>query len=135
VSRPNGAAQVRVDLNAKRAYVREFQNGRRHAFQIFHTFSGSRFSQPASHRDWMVTSIWVLAMDALAFGLIVMVFGGYYLWWGLKKRKILGIAVLALGVVSCGLFVSGWLQPVQRQLQKRPPTDVAGSRPSRPGHS
>ena len=52
VSRPNGAAQVRVDLNAKHAYVKEFTNGTLHAFQIFHTFSGSRFNQPASSRDW-----------------------------------------------------------------------------------
>ena len=27
VSRPNGSAQVRVDLNAKQAYVKEFENG------------------------------------------------------------------------------------------------------------
>ena len=38
VARPNGAAQVRVDLNAKRASVKEFKNGGWHAFQIFHTF-------------------------------------------------------------------------------------------------
>jgi hypothetical protein len=109
VSRPNGAAQVRVDLTAKEAYVREFENGRLHAFQILHTFSGSRFNQPASQRDWIVTSVWVWAMDALAGGLIVMVLGSYYMWWRLKKRKTLGIAVLAAGIVSCGVFVAGFL--------------------------
>ena len=109
VSRPNGAAQVRVDLNAKQAFVREFENGRLHAFQIFHTFSGSRFNQPASRRDWIVTSIWVWAMDALALGLIVIVLGSYYMWWQLKKRKTLGVAALALGAASCGVFVAGLL--------------------------
>jgi hypothetical protein len=109
VSRPNGASQVRVDLTAKQAYVREFENGRLLAFQVFHTFSGSRFNQPASQRDWIVTSIWVWAMDALALGLIVMVFGSYYMWWQLKKRKALGVAVLACGVASCGVFVAGIL--------------------------
>jgi hypothetical protein len=109
VNRPNGATQVRVDLSAKKAYVREFENGRLHAFQIFHTFSGSRFNQPASQRDWIVTSIWVSAMDALAVGLIVMVLGSYYMWWRLKKRKALGLAVLACGVASCGVFVAGFL--------------------------
>jgi hypothetical protein len=109
VSRPNGAAQVRADINARQAYVREFQNGHFHAFQIFHTFSGSRFTQPASERDWMMTSIWVFAMDALAAGLIVMVFGSYYMWWRLKKRKTLGIVTLAAGFAICGMFVAGVL--------------------------
>ena len=109
VARPNGSAQVRVDLNAKQAYVKEFKNGALHAFQIFHTFSGSRFNQPASKRDWVLTSLWVFAMDALAAGLIVMVLGSYYMWWRLKKRKALGMAALAIGFVICGVFVAGFL--------------------------
>ena len=109
VSRPNGAAQVRVDMNAKQAYVREFKNGHLHAFQIFHTFSGSRFNQPASQRDWVMTSVWVFAMDALAAGLIVMVLGSYYMWWRLKKRKALGIVALGAGCAICGAFVMGVL--------------------------
>ena len=109
VSRPNGSAQVRVDLNARKAYVKEFQNGSLNSFQIFHTFSGSRFTQPASGRDWIVTTLWVWAMDALAAGLVVMVFGSYYMWWRLKKKRVLGFAVLAGGVASCGIFVVGFL--------------------------
>jgi hypothetical protein len=109
VSRPDGAAQVRVDLNAKQAYVKTFKNGRLHAFQIFHTFSGSRFNQPASQRDWIMTSVWVFAMDALAAGLIVMVLGSYYMWWRLKKLKALGVAALAAGFAICGAFVAGVL--------------------------
>jgi hypothetical protein len=107
VSRPNGSAQVRVDINAKTAFVKEFENGRLHGFQILHTFSGSRFNQPASRRDWIVTSVWVWAMDALAAGLIVMVLGSYYMWWRLKKRKTLGFAALGAGFMVCGVFVIG----------------------------
>lgn len=109
VARPSGSALVRADLNAGKAYVREFDNGALHTFQIFHTFSGSRFNQPASERDWIVTSVWVFAMDALAAGLIVMVLGSYYMWWRLKKRKALGIAVLCAGVATCTVFVLGVL--------------------------
>jgi hypothetical protein len=109
VARPNGAAQVRADLNAKQAYVKQFKNGKLHAFQIFHTFSGSRFNQPSSTRDWIVTTVWVFAMDALAAGLIVMVLGSYYMWWRLKKRKALGAAVLCTGAVACGVFLLGIL--------------------------
>ena len=109
VARPNGAAQVRVDLNAKQAYIKEFKNSDLHAFQIFHTFSGTRFNQPSSRRDWVVTSVWVFAMDALAAGLIVMVLGSYYMWWRLKKQKALGVTTLLLGFLICSLFVAGVL--------------------------
>ncbi len=109
VSRPDGAAQVRVDLNAKQAYVKEFKNGSLHGFQTFHTFSGSRFNQPSSQRDWALTTVWVFAMDALAAGLIIMVLGSYYMWWRLKKLKALGVAVLAAGFMVCGVFVAGVL--------------------------
>jgi len=105
VSRPGASAQVRVDLNAKTAYVRTFDNNSKLTFQALHTFSGSRFNQPASRRDWIVTSLWVWAMDALAAGLIVMVFGSYYMWYRLKRRRRLGVAVLAGGLVSCAAFL------------------------------
>ena len=109
LSRPNGSAQVRVDLQAKRAIIRQFYNRPRLTFQVFHTFSGSRFNQPASRRDWIVTSLWVWAMDALAAGLIVMVLGSYYMWYRLKRRRTLGVVVLAAGFASCGLFLTGFL--------------------------
>jgi hypothetical protein len=109
VSRPNGAAQVRVDVNAKKAYVKEFENAHLHTFQVFHTFSGSRFNQPASRRDWIVTTVWVWAMDALAVGLVVMVLSSYYMWLQLKKKRSLGLVVLTAGFVCCGVFVAGLL--------------------------
>jgi hypothetical protein len=109
VSRPGGSVQVRADLHAKQAYVKELENGRLHAFQIFHTFSGSRFNQPASRRDWLLTSVWVFAMDALSAALIVMVFGSYYMWWQLPKKRTAGAIALASGVLSCAMFVRGWL--------------------------
>ncbi len=109
VARPDGASQVRADLSAKKAYIREFTNGHLHTFQVFHTFSGSRFNQPASERDWIVTSVWVLAMDALAAGLVVMVLGSYYMWWQLKKSHTLGFVVLAAAFAACGAFVAGAL--------------------------
>jgi hypothetical protein len=109
VSRPDGAAQVRADLNAKTAYVKTFDNKALHAFQIFHTFSGSRFNQPATQRDWIITSVWVWAMDALAAGLIVMVLGSYYMWWQLKKKRSLGLIMLAAGAAGCAVFLTGLL--------------------------
>lgn len=107
-SRPADANQVRVDLEQRLASVQHFQNGHLSRFRILHTFSGSRYNQPASRRDWTVTTVWVFAMDALAAGLIVMILGSYYMWWRLKQKHRLGLIALASGVVACGWFVSGW---------------------------
>jgi hypothetical protein len=98
-----------TDLTAQRAFIRQFDNTAPHSFQIFHTFSGSRFNQPDSRRDWIVTSLWVWAMDALTTGLIVMVLGSYHMWYRLKQRHTLGAVVLTAGFVSCGFFLTRFL--------------------------
>ena len=105
VSRPKDANQVRVDLSEKRASVQHFDNSRWATFRIFHTFGGSRYNAPASERDWIVTTAWVIAMDALAAGLIVMVFGSYYMWYRLKPKRTIGIIVLIAGFAGCGMFL------------------------------
>ncbi|MEN3338124.1 MAG: putative PepSY TM-like [Acidobacteriota bacterium] len=109
VSRPSDASQVRVDLVQSRASVQHFENSRLAAVRIFHTFSGSRFNTSGSRRDWMLTSVWVFSMDALAAALIVMVLGSYYMWYRLKAKRRLGVIVLTGGVVSCGVFLTGLL--------------------------
>ena len=108
VSRPSDANQVRVDLAQNRASIQHFDNSGWATFRIFHTFSGSRFNQPSSQRDWMLTTVWVVAMDAMAAGLIVMVLGSYYMWYRLKAKRRLGVIVLAAGVLSCTAFLAGF---------------------------
>jgi hypothetical protein len=107
-SRPSDANTVRVNLEQGVASVQHFENSHWARFRILHTFSGSRYNQPASQRDWMVTSVWVFAMDALSVGLIVMILGSYYMWWRLKPKHALGLLSLAAGVAACGWFVLGW---------------------------
>ena len=68
-----------------------------------------KLEQSVNRRDWLVTSMWVWTMDALAGGLIVMVLGSYYMWYRLKPRRALGVAVLTAGFASCGLFLTGFL--------------------------
>jgi len=106
-SRPADSNQVRVNLEQHLVTVQHFDNGHLARFRILHTFSGSRYTQPESERDWSVTTIWVFAMDALAVGLIVMVLGSYYMWWRLKQDHRLGLLVLGAGALTCGWFVAG----------------------------
>ena len=104
---PGRAVQVQVDLLTRRATVQQIDRSLWSAARISHTFSGWRYNNPANSRDWLPTSLWVFAMDALAVGLLVMVCGSYYMWYRIKSRRALGWIVLAAGFASCGLFVFG----------------------------
>jgi hypothetical protein len=38
---------------------------------------------------------------------VLMVLSSYYMWFGLKQKRRLGVVVLVLGLVTCGVFVAG----------------------------
>ena len=73
--------------------------------QVLHTFTGAPAADSRNHRDWTLTTVWALSMDAVAAGLIVMVLGSYVMWFRLKTKRLGGMVALVLGVVSCAAFV------------------------------
>ena len=79
---------------------------------MLHTFTGVPATDARNTRDWTLTTVWALSMDAVAAGLIVMVFSSYLMWYRLKGKRLGGIIALFAGVVSCGLFVVGWTRLV-----------------------
>ena len=65
VSRPSDAAVVRVDLNAKTAYIRRFDNQPKLTFQVFHTFSGAKTvylqaQEPNTSSGWVQRGTWTV---------------------------------------------------------------------------
>lgn len=105
---PAQATQVSVDLTTLRASIRQTDRTFWSAIRITHTFSGSRYNVPATHRDWILTSVWTVAMDALAVGLLLMVAGSYYMWYRLKTKRAAGWSALAAGFLACAVFVLGF---------------------------
>lgn len=76
-----------------------------------HAFSGVRAGDLRNRRDWILTTLWVVCMDVLSLGLVVLVGSGVYLWVGLRQKRRPGALALAGGCVLCGWFVWGlrWL--------------------------
>lgn len=107
VNRPGNLNRVAVDLESNQATVQNIRTNGWGIINALHTFSGIRFNNPDADRDWRLTSLWVLAMDALALGLLVMVFSSYYMWWRFKKNHLLGWLALGTGCAVCGFFVFG----------------------------
>jgi hypothetical protein len=111
VSRPGLVVDVKADLRAGRATVQRTQLNAWGVMHVLHTFTGSPAADSRNRRDWTLTTVWALSMDAVAVGLIVMVFGSYVMWFQLRAKRLGGIVALALGFISCGAFISAlrWL--------------------------
>ncbi len=102
---------VKADLQAGRATVQRTQLNAWGVMHVLHTFTGAPAADSRNRRDWTLTTVWALSMDAVAAGLIVMVLGSYVMWFRLRARRLGGIVALALGFISCGAFISAlrWL--------------------------
>ena len=107
VSRPGLIVDVKADLEQGRATVQRNQLNAWGAMHLLHTFTGVRAGDDRNGRDWLLTTVWALSMDAVAVGLIVMVFSSYVMWYRLKGKRLGGIVALLLGCVSCGALVFG----------------------------
>jgi hypothetical protein len=107
VVKPGETSDVVADLAAGTAHVKKIRVNGWGAARVLHTFSGVRINDPSFRRDWVITKIWSFAMDALAAGLLVMVLSGYYMWFRLKSKRLMGMAALIAGYVVCGFFIFG----------------------------
>jgi hypothetical protein len=111
VSRPGVVVDVKANLQSGRVTLQRTDLNAWGVMHVLHTFTGVRAADPHNGRDWALTTVWALSMDAVAIGLILMVLGSYVMWFRLKAKRRWGIVALLLGFVSCGAFVAGlrWL--------------------------
>ena len=111
VSRPGLVVDVKADLRAGRATVQRTRLNAWGVIHVLHTFTGAPAADSRNRRDWTLTTLWALSMDAVAGGLIVMVLGSYVMWFRLRAKRLGGIVALFLGFISCGAFISAlrWL--------------------------
>lgn len=107
VNCPGKMNRVTVDVLRRRAAVKQTGINAWGVLRVLHTFSGVRMNSPERTRDWIMTRVWVVSMDALAGGLLIMVLGSYYLWYRMKAKRSLGLLALAAGSLVCAWFVFG----------------------------
>jgi len=108
VVKPGHVSRVAANLAAGRASVTEIELNAWGAMDALHKFTGVRLDKPNESRDWLLTRLWSLAMDALAVGLVILIASGVYLWWRLRQKRVGGMIALTLGVASCGFFLYGF---------------------------
>lgn len=110
-SRPGQIFEIKADLSRHRATVRRINLNQWGTMQVLHAFTGVRQGDPRNDRDWILTTVWALAMDAVAAGLIIMVLSSLWMWYELPQKRRIGSLALLAGLVVCGLFCFGlrWL--------------------------
>jgi hypothetical protein len=111
VNRPGHNFTVTLARDPNRAIVQHIEINRWGVMRVLHVFSGYRAGDSRKKRDWILTKLWVFSMDAVSVGLVVMVLTGLYMWYGLSTKRKAGLLALALGTMTCALFVVGlrWL--------------------------
>jgi hypothetical protein len=111
VTRPGRTVEVKADLATGRATLQRTELNAWGVLHVLHTFTGLRAADSVNRRDWVLTTVWALSMDAVAAGLVMMVITSYFMWYQLKTKRRGGIVALILGLLSCGVFVAGlrWL--------------------------
>jgi hypothetical protein len=107
VGRPGTAFQVSADLAKASAEVEQRGPGAWRLLHTLHTFTGVSVRDETRQRNWAPTWLWVIAMDALAIGLLAMVGTGIYLWWQLRARRTAGLLALGAGVGISLYFLFG----------------------------
>lgn len=106
-SRPGQIFDIKADLARQTAEIKRIEFNAWGILRVLHTFTGVRPGDARNSRDWILTSLWAWAMDAVAVGLILMVLSSLYLWYERTSRRTPGLLALGLGSLSCGLFVCG----------------------------
>jgi hypothetical protein len=105
VSRPGLILEVKADLERGVVTVQRSQLNGWGVMHLLHTFTGAGAADARNTRDWTLTTVWALSMDAVALGLIVMVFSSYIMWYQLRTKRLAGIFALLLGFIGCGAFI------------------------------
>jgi hypothetical protein len=105
VNRPGLILDVKADLRTGRATLQRTELNGWGVMHALHTFTGTPATDLRNRRDWTLTTLWALSMDAVAAGLIVMVLGSYVMWFRLRAKRLGGIIALTLGFLSCGAFI------------------------------
>jgi len=107
VARPGLINVVSLSPAMGRVKVKEIRVNSWGVMKQLHSFTGIRADNPSERREWAMSWVWSIAMDATAIALLLFIFSGLWIWYRRKENIIVGLIVLILGCAACGFFVFG----------------------------
>jgi hypothetical protein len=107
LTRPGLTTDIDVVFAEERATIKDTRLNAWGVLSALHHFTGVSMGEPSRTRDWWLTRVWSLCIDAIALGLVVLVVTGVYLWWRLGKKRPPGAAMILTGTLVCAAFLYG----------------------------
>lgn len=107
VVKPGHVFRVDARLDSGVARVVEIRVNAWGVIDALHKFTGVKMGDPTETRDWLLTRVWSLAMDALALGMVILVGTGLCLWWRRGETRRAGLVALVGGAACCAFFLFG----------------------------
>jgi hypothetical protein len=105
VHHPGQRFEVKANLATGQAAVQRTRVNLWGVLSDLHHLTGVQMKNPNQQRDWWLTWVWSIAMDAVALGLIFLVVSGLLMWLPPRGKRAPGIVALSLGTLTCGFLV------------------------------
>jgi hypothetical protein len=106
-ARPGENLRIEADLIGGRATVEQTKLNGWGVVHTLHTFIGVSAAEPERRRDWWLTRVWSLAIDATAVGLVLLVVGGLVEAWAANPRRGALVTAFTLAATACLAFLLG----------------------------
>ena len=104
LNKPGEFVTVTVNPTRDRATIKHIEVNVWGVLHSLHHLTGVQSDGLPAHCR-LATWIWSLFVDAASIGLLVLAFGGLWMWHQRPASRALGLIALVLGVICCGLFL------------------------------
>jgi hypothetical protein len=105
VTRPGYTYEVDLDQTRGIASVHQTTVNAWGILSALHHFNGVHAGDPRNARDWFMTTVWTVCMDALAAGLLFTVLSGVYIWYRSGRKRVAGVVALLAGIIAICLVM------------------------------
>lgn len=111
VSVPGHERDLNVNFNNGVCTQNQLKYNLAGIIRTLHTFNGVDRNDATSKPNWLITNIWRISMDGIAVGLILLCVSSWIMWFKVRKKFALSLAVLiaGLGISVYFVFVLGML--------------------------
>jgi len=102
LSKPGTRYSIQANLNDGNIIIAETKLDSWGIMRALHTLRNPTLKEQNNRHQAIIASIWSISMDIVSVGLIVICFGGWYMWLqGPRRKRILGLVSITGGFILC----------------------------------
>ena len=106
ISKPGTRYDIQANLIDGNILIKEMNFNKWGIMRALHVLRNPTLSEQGGRYQSAIASIWSFAMDIISVSLILLCFGGWYLWIkATRKRFYLGLISVASGFILCIFFL------------------------------